>query len=359
METKRWLVTIHQLETEVKEVIVAEVNNGANRNDIIKKLNKMINEYMKKLEGIDDIKSYENGARYWSMQYLNRYFNKVNSKKTLIVSSMMNISSNKSAPKDVIEAFKGIIQDSSFNEISSVLEGKNLDYFRRGYPVQYRYMDEVKNAMNQIVESNFGEAPVINGQRKYYGRQLFAKAERQVRYNAQMDKLSSFRNEGVRLVWVSSHANCSKRCEPWQGRLYSLDGSSGVEEGIPYIPIEKAKDVFVTTKSGKVWRNGLFGFNCRHDITKYEKNSVAPITYNKKQMEEMRQLDEMQRRFERNLYKLDMKSKIYESSGNANALKQAKEFRADFKALEKQYTIFCRKHNIPTYPDRYKTWLKA
>ena len=166
METKRWLVTIHQLETEVKKVIVAEVNNGTNRNDIIKKLNKMINEYMKKLDGIGDIKSYENGARYWSMQYLNRYFNKVSSKKILIASSMMNISLNKSAPKDVIEAFKGITQDSSFSEISSVLEGKNLDYFRRGFPAQYRYMDEIKNAMNQVAESKFGEVPAIDGSRK-------------------------------------------------------------------------------------------------------------------------------------------------------------------------------------------------
>ena len=90
-------------------------------------------------------------------------------------------------------------------------------------------------------------------------------------------------------MWVTTHANCSKRCQPFQGKPYTLDGTYKTIRGYTLQPIEKAIDVYVTTKSGKVWRNGLFGFNCRHDIISFKNNELPPMQYTEKQMVKYRE----------------------------------------------------------------------
>lgn len=96
------------------------------------------------------------------------------------------------------------------------------------------------------------------------------RAEIEARYQGHMDRMADFKSRGVKLVIVSAHADCSERCRPWQGKVYSLDGTTGVtDDGRTYQPIERATDIFVMTKNN-VWKNGLFGFNCRHTMTEYK-----------------------------------------------------------------------------------------
>ncbi|HEY8444630.1 MAG TPA: phage minor capsid protein [Bacilli bacterium] len=61
-----------------------------------------------------------------------------------------------------------------------------------------------------------------------------------VRYQANMEDLEKFANSGVDLVWISSHADASPRCAPYQGKLNSIYGTSGVIDGIKYEPLENA-----------------------------------------------------------------------------------------------------------------------
>ena len=95
-------------------------------------------------------------------------------------------------------------------------------------------------------------------------------AEMTVRYEVQQDHLQSMRDRGVRLVVASSHADASERCRPWQGRVYSLDGTSGTApDGRRFVPLETATDIPYTTRAGKTYMNGLLGFNCRHYLVEY------------------------------------------------------------------------------------------
>ena len=65
---------------------------------------------------------------------------------------------------------------------------------------------------------------------------LVAKAEMEVRYQAHMENIEDLRRGGHNLVVCSVHADCSDRCSRWQGRVYSLDGTSGVTlDGKNYI----------------------------------------------------------------------------------------------------------------------------
>ncbi len=94
------------------------------------------------------------------------------------------------------------------------------------------------------------------------------RAEMEVRYQGHLDNIQRLRDSGARLVVASTHSDCSERCRPWQGRVYSLDGTSGTtDDGRKYVPLETATDVWYTTKAGKRYKNGLLGFNCFDDKT--------------------------------------------------------------------------------------------
>jgi hypothetical protein len=92
--------------------------------------------------------------------------------------------------------------------------------------------------------------------------------------------------------------------------LYSLDGTSGVQDGENYVPIEKATDIFVTTRNGRKWKNGLFGFNCRHRMVEYVSGVEAPYDYTHDEIVQERDISETQRTMEREIFKLRQKAYV-------------------------------------------------
>lgn len=168
-----------------------------------------------------------------------------------------------------------------------------------------------------------------------------ASAERQLRYEWQQEEMEKMKSSGKKLVWISSHANCSKRCEPFQGKLYSLDKTSGEIDGYKYEPIEKATDIYYTTKAGKVWKNGcLSGFNCRHKMIPYKKGN-KPEEVPADVVRNQRKIEEQQRAMERAIRKLKLELKFELDKRRREELKEA------IARLMEQYEEFCKKHNIP------------
>lgn len=179
-------------------------------------------------------------------------------------------------------------------------------------------------------------------------------AEMQIRYEKHLDDLDMLTREGVRLVWISTHSNCSKRCEPYQGKLYSLDGTSGkTDEGYTFEPLEVATDVYYTTKRGIRYKNGLFGFNCRHQMTPYTPGS-KPTEIPDKVVEHQRELEKTQREFER---AIRYEKTLYEVSRNLGR-KETDDIarRAWHKAREinARYKEFCKENNLPYPVERVK-----
>ena len=130
------------------------------------------------------------------------------------------------------------------------------------------------------------------------------KAEMAVRQQDHEDRLNAMRANGVRLVICSTHADCSQRCRPYQGRVYSLDGTRGrTDDGRDFVPLEEAtqnpRDRYVT-KAGRVWQNGLLSFNCRHFLVEYKSGYRFPEPDAKAERKEY-MITETQRRLERNV----------------------------------------------------------
>ncbi len=149
---------------------------------------------------------------------------------------------------------------------------------------------------------------------------------------------------------ISAHANCSKRCEAAQGKLYSLDGTSGTIDGVSYRPLEEVTEVYVTTKSGKTYRNGIiYGFNCRHYLITY-KEGTKPIEVSAETIEEQRRINNTQRAMEREV-------RYYRDKAVTEPTKEArKEARLQAKAAYSRYKEYSKRNKVAYYESRVSIW---
>lgn len=195
------------------------------------------------------------------------------------------------------------------------------------------------------------------------GQSLYSYSELETRYKEQREMVDNLR-EKTNLVICDTHSDCSDRCFPWQGRIYSLDHTSGTtEDGKSYVPLETATDVFVTTKSGKTWRNGLLGFNCRHKLHEY-KTGMKAVKVSRKEQQRQKEISEQQRTYEReirdakdrarafavgqkNFSQFDRKTRLYMQQ-------KASVYREKATTLTKEYEAFCRDNNRVIYRSRIK-----
>ncbi len=218
---------------------------------------------------------------------------------------------------------------------------------RIGSPLVSEYRKKMKGAFKKI-------AARLAAQSAARGISVRNLAEMEARRQATADDIQSMKSSGVRLVWVSSHANCSERCSPWQGRLYSIDGTSGETDGYKYIPIDVAINVPQYTKSGAVYMNGLFGFNCRHHMIPYTPHSVPPVEYSANEIERERKTDFAQRRMENAIRRQKEKGFILRKSDYESALKAWEKARE----LERVYEDFCRNNNRTIYRERTRVMIE-
>lgn len=207
------------------------------------------------------------------------------------------------------------------------------------------YIDRVSNALEGLARENALDPNDVTGRNSL--RNL---AEMQVRYEKHQEEIAGFRENGTKLVVCSVHGDCSDRCRKWQGGIYSLDGTSGVtKDGRKYQPLENATDIFYTTKAGRTYKNGLLGFNCRHNLYEYKVGMGIPTVSAQTQKREYA-ITQSQRAMEREVVHAREKALAQK---NVNV----KEYRKWKKiALERyeEYKRFSKEHGRAYYPDRVK-----
>lgn len=153
------------------------------------------------------------------------------------------------------------------------------------------------------------------------------------------------RANGDKLVWASTHVDCSPRCFPWQGRLYSLDGSYGTTDtGVSYQPLENAVNVPYTTKAGKTYMNGLLGFNCRHRLIPYKDEQQPPKGYTKAQTVQAYGIDLQQRAMEREIRRVKERAHLLKGVEDVKDGEISKLF-AQARNMTQAYRKFCRDNN--------------
>lgn len=210
---------------------------------------------------------------------------------------------------------------------------------------QKTYMNRVSNSLGNLAEQKALDPNDVTGRNSL--RNL---AEMQVRYERHQDEIQTLRNNGTRLVVCSVHADCSDRCKPWQGRVYSLDGTTGTtDDGRKFVPLETATDVEYETKAGRKYKNGLLGFNCRHKLFPYKSGMVIPSISEKEQKREYA-ITKTQRAMERAVIDAREHALMYKNQDRKKYLAA----RREAINLYAEYKRFSKENGRAYYPDRVK-----
>ena len=208
-------------------------------------------------------------------------------------------------------------------------------------------MQKVNDVYTRLAKNDALDPDDISGRNSLRNR-----AEMEVRYEYHQNEIQSFKDAGTKLVVCSTHADCSDRCFPWQGKVYSLDGTSGkTEDGRSYVPLETATDIYYTTKAGKTYKNGLLGFNCRHKLYEYVPGMGIPKVSRAEQRKENK-INTKQRAMEKTVREWRMREELNKGAGNT-----AEYLYAQKKASEAyaRYRKFSQENGRAYYPDRVKT----
>lgn len=237
---------------------------------------------------------------------------------------------------------RDIIRESVF-----IPDADKVEILNYGNALNKYHEDYIKEDVVPLLDRMAKEEALDPDSEKYLDKRstLRNRAEREVRYQWHLDELEKFKAKGVKLVIVSSHANCSPRCSPWQGRVYSLDGTYGrTDDGREFEPLENATNI--RTPDGK-WYNGLFGFNCRHYMVEYKTDYEFPTVSLGTEAREYA-IDKKQRYYER---------QVREWRARAETLKgvdpiQYRTAKSKAEAYNKRYIAFSREHKRGYYPSR-------
>jgi len=274
-------------------------------------------------------------------QQYNTYLRRFGIDSSLLL-ALLILSSDKSTAKQQTQATQTIQRTQGSGTLRVELETDSKGVPNRIYAQDYfkRYVEPV---FSEILKQKALDPDDVSSTNSLRNR-----AEMEVRYNAHLEQIDDLRVQGIKLVTCSVHADCSDRCYKWQGRVYSLDGTSGVtEDGKPYVPLETATDIYYTTKAGKTYKNGLLGFNCRHYLMPYKAGMVIPHVSKETQQKE-KAINTRQRELERIVRNYKEEALIYKPFNN-ELYKQARA-----KAIEwrKEYIKFSQDNGRAYYPSR-------
>lgn len=337
------VILIQDCETDIKTITLESIKRGEDYGTTNKKVSNEIKECINQLESEALKQMVKNTLPLFAsriyLQWLEIYGNNA---QGLVLLSVLSA--------------KGINAPEKTKNVLSNLPIKNVpDFVYNKATSNMMYEKYVFEKINKILDAHAKE----DYSERYSIR---ASAERQVRYEWQQAQLQKLYESGNDLVWINTHANCSERCQEWQGKLYSISGKSGTIDGISYQPLSNATDRYETTKSGKTYINGtLTGFNCRHTTTPYEKGN-KPTHIPEDVIERQRAIESRQRELERKIRQYETRALGWRESGKTALTKQEKDMslkayrhnRELVKKWQNEYIAFSNKNHVAYYPSRLK-----
>ena len=337
------VILVQDAETDIKTLTLESVRRGEDWGTTNKKIMRLINETINALEteGLKDTtnRSLMAFASRIYLKWLNIYGNKEQGEIMLLLLDKKGVKT----PQEIKNNLSNLPFRFDYNR-AVPNDAYNLDY-------EKEIIKRVNNAL------------LVNAKDDYSSRySLRASIEREVRAEWQQKQIDDVKAKGIDLVWIDTHANCSERCQEWQGKLYSISGKSGTIDGISYQPLSNATDRYETTKAGKTYKNGtLSGFNCRHKIKPYTKGS-QPNYIPSEVIDKQRELDLKQREYERTIRKYESlafgwgKNKVIAQTKQEkqSATKLYNHYNDLVKKWENDYYSFSKKNNLPVFPSRLK-----
>lgn len=326
----RALVNAQTAVTRVKELISEGVAHGWTDGEMTKRLNAVIAAECRKIGNAglreETRKSLVTAARKWHYELKMTY--------RVLDENLRREAQRQPLGIDIDDLLRKTPYEKEIEFRRVLDDGGNV-----GIPVIRDYQRSVKLA----IKAMSAEPPkIVSGTGRAMPLRL--RAEMAVRYSAAVESLQELINAGVKLCWISSHASCSPRCASYQGQLYSLDGTSGTADGIPYRSIQDA------LAGPKGDGNGcISGYNCRHRVIAYEVGSRPPADYSEAEMKREYAIDQQQRKFENQIRQLKTEERQLRAAGMT---KEAAALRRKWRRLTVDYQIYSMEHDRAYYPYR-------
>lgn len=340
------VTVVEDAETEIKQMVRKGYLHGLPRAEIERKARKIARAAVNKLKltALRDV-TYRSLISL-AMRELSKMESAFGRQGALVMTAIALAASGR------LTADKAPQSGSVFAKVAQRLGRQDNDYETNAVGIPKRiyskeYMREVRREFIRLADERALDADEPPDSKVRHS--LFAKAEMEVRYQWHNDNIETLRSGGHNLVVCSVHADCSERCSKWQGRVYSLDGTTGVTEDgrRKYIPLTTATDVYYTTKAGKTYKNGLFGFNCRHYLYPYKNGMAIPFVSKEKQEQE-RQITATQRQYEERIRLYKERALFLRGVDSALSATYAKKAKAEYKA----YIAYSHANKRAYYPDR-------
>lgn len=342
-------IAIEEAETELRILVKNSFLKRTGRKIADSKAREIINKALERIK-IPSLKivAKQSLINFYLRQL--REISRINGANLLVLLSLIKLTDkdNETAKNLTVHRAKTIVKEAMQNYNAthgtyydtSKLYGVPLQRFSKDY-----INENVKPVLNDLSKQYALDPEDISGRNS-----LRNKAEMEVRYQGHLDNIEELREQGHRLVISSEHADCSERCRKYQGRVYSLDGTSGTTpDGRKFVPLEEATDVYYTTKAGKTYKNGLLGFNCRHYLVPYKDGFRFPKP-NPKIEEREYKITQKQRYLERQV-------RYWRTEAITNkGIHQEYATIARNTAIEynKEYIKFSKQNGRAYYPSRTK-----
>lgn len=342
------LLLIQEATTKIKEQIVKDVREGQPKEFTQQVIGKLIRELS---TGIQD-RELRYTVRRSLVQYAqSSYFTHSRNMRT-INTNTLNILREKGIvnERDQVE-----IKDTNYQlSVDGLLSGFELRPSDLINQAQFRqFVTKIGVTVPQIreyqklVRAEYSKIVAESPKAAYASatgdQSIRNKAEMTIRYNANQEDIARLKEDGVKLVWTSSHENSSKRCEPWQGRLYSMDKTSGTINGVPYTPLDEA----LNANEGNSIING---YNCRHYLIEYQDGSRAPQSFSKSEIAKQRKIDQQQRYYENAIRHNKINERLARATGNDL---EADRIRSRWEKQMLQYEQISLQNGRPFY--RWRT----
>ena len=345
-----FLPIFSKAETDIKAMIVNSFWNFSNERILREKISRYIKELSKKIpKELKDRDAYIRGLINKSDKMIRIYRKKALAEFAIIggiITTQMLKQGKKpikmTTPKQVVQA----IEDNKIN-LSMWAEAKAAVRVK-DYPKRISaYIDKMTGEV--ITTQEPGKQPIS----------IWQRAELDIRHDKQMAMIQEHIDNGEQYAYISSHPDCSKRCEKWQGKLVSLTEHATMSgfrvrkvDGEWAYSLPDITNQEQTMKNGNKYKNNiLVGFNCRHYLIKYEPGRKPPTQYSEKDVKRMRAINEKCRQLEREIRDYKTKEKLYNEIGN---LKEAKKYHNLAKQTTQYYKQFCDKNGFAWYEYRIK-----
>lgn len=334
-----FLPIFQDAETRIKALIVAAFL--ALKSPLVLRMSiaAIINEVALKIpDTLYDKKAYIDGMKARSEIYIRRFYYEPKMMFDRANARLMNL-----LPADVevpnIKTPKDMIDYTTHGELWA--EAKAVPYIRNYEQEVFKRMDQL--AAMPMTTYEPGKKPIS----------LWQKAELDVRYNKQMEMLQQLLDTGVELAYTSSHADASKRCEKWQGKLMSLTEHATMSnfrvKKVDGKWVYSLMDIMAQTDKYGYHNNIICGFNCRHRLIPYDPGKEPPRKYTKEEVAKQRNIEETIRKMEREIRLQKTRWMFYDQMGEK---KVAKNIEKRVKMLIENYKRFCERNGYAWFQYR-------